>query len=112
MGAATRHGRRACKWFRGGPDLRRLAWRVGGALCTGLSRRAGVGLEAGRPRVKRFRRKERSRGNVRCPLLGCPNRNMPAAKRAMKWREANREAIVAYNQFVDKHGTFSNDVRS
>ena len=62
--------------------------------------------------MTRFRRKERSRGNVRCPSLGCPNRNTPAAKRATKWRDANREAIAAYNKFAEKHGTFSDDVRS
>jgi antitoxin CcdA len=29
-----------------------------------------------------------------------------------KWRDANKAAIAAYNEFVDKHGTFSDDVRS
>jgi antitoxin CcdA len=29
-----------------------------------------------------------------------------------KWRDANQEAIAAYNEFVEKHGTFSDDVRS
>lgn len=29
-----------------------------------------------------------------------------------KWREENREAIEAYNQHVDKHGTFSDGLRS
>jgi antitoxin CcdA len=29
-----------------------------------------------------------------------------------KWREVNEEAIAAYNEFVEKHGTFSDDVRS
>jgi antitoxin CcdA len=29
-----------------------------------------------------------------------------------KWREVNEEAIAAYNEFVDTHGTFSDDVRS
>jgi antitoxin CcdA len=29
-----------------------------------------------------------------------------------KWREVNEEAITAYNEFVEKHGTFSDDVRS
>lgn len=28
------------------------------------------------------------------------------------WREANREAIAAYNEFVEERGTFSDDVRS
>ena len=29
-----------------------------------------------------------------------------------RWREENREAIAAYNEYVDEHGTFSDDVRS
>jgi antitoxin CcdA len=29
-----------------------------------------------------------------------------------KWRDANKEAIAAYNEFIEKHGTFSDDVRS
>ena len=29
-----------------------------------------------------------------------------------KWRDANKEAIAAYNEFVEKHRTFSDDVRS
>jgi post-segregation antitoxin (ccd killing protein) len=62
--------------------------------------------------VKRFRRKERSRGNVRHPLLGGLNRNTSATKRATKWRDANKDAIAAYNEFVEKLGTFSDDVRS
>ena len=28
-----------------------------------------------------------------------------------KWREENREAIDAYNEYVGKHGVFSDDVR-
>jgi antitoxin CcdA len=28
------------------------------------------------------------------------------------WREENREAIAAYNDYVEEHGTFSDDVRS
>lgn len=28
-----------------------------------------------------------------------------------KWREENREAIRAYNEHVEKHGVFSDDVR-
>ena len=36
--------------------------------------------------------------------LGEVNRN--------KWRQENREAIVAYNEHVEKHGTFSDDVRT
>jgi antitoxin CcdA len=29
-----------------------------------------------------------------------------------RWREENRKAITAYNEQVEKHGTFSDDVRS
>ena len=29
-----------------------------------------------------------------------------------RWREENREAIAAYNDYVDEHGTFSDGVRS
>lgn len=29
-----------------------------------------------------------------------------------KWRHDNRDAIAAYNEHVEKHGTFSDDVRS
>lgn len=28
------------------------------------------------------------------------------------WREDNREAIAAYNEHVERHGAFSDDVRS
>jgi len=35
-----------------------------------------------------------------------------AVVRRKKWRRANREAIAAYNQHVEKHGTFSDDVRT
>jgi antitoxin CcdA len=35
-----------------------------------------------------------------------------AKTRRKKWREDNREAIAAYNEQVDKQGTFSDDVRS
>jgi antitoxin CcdA len=31
-------------------------------------------------------------------------------ERARRWQEENREAIEAYNRFVDKHGLF-NDIR-
>ncbi len=36
---------------------------------------------------------------------------LASLKRA-KWREENREAIEAYNEHVDEHGTFSDGVRS
>ena len=29
-----------------------------------------------------------------------------------KWREENRDAIAAYNEHIDKHGAFSDGVRS
>jgi antitoxin CcdA len=29
-----------------------------------------------------------------------------------KWREENRDAIDAYNEYVDNNGTFSDDLRS
>jgi len=35
-----------------------------------------------------------------------------AEARRRKWRDENREAIAAYNEHVEKHGTFSDDVRS
>ena len=28
------------------------------------------------------------------------------------WRDENKEAIAAYNEFVEEHGAFSDDVRS
>lgn len=35
-----------------------------------------------------------------------------AAARRKKWLEDNLEAVAAYNDHVDKHGTFADDVRS
>ncbi len=29
-----------------------------------------------------------------------------------RWREENREAVEAYNEYVDKHGTFSDGSRT
>jgi antitoxin CcdA len=34
-----------------------------------------------------------------------------AAIRRKKWREENREAIQAYNEHVEKYGTFSDELR-
>ena len=34
-----------------------------------------------------------------------------AAAKRKKWREENREAIQAYNEHIEKHGVFSDDVR-
>jgi len=36
---------------------------------------------------------------------------LASLKRA-RWREENREAIAAYNEYVDGHGAFSDGVRS
>jgi antitoxin CcdA len=36
---------------------------------------------------------------------------LASVKRA-QWREENREAIAAYNEHVDGHGTFSDGARS
>jgi antitoxin CcdA len=36
---------------------------------------------------------------------------LASLKRA-RWREENRGAIAAYNEFVDEHGAFSDGVRS
>ena len=35
-----------------------------------------------------------------------------AEARRRKWREDNREAIAAYNEHVEKYGTFSDDTRT
>lgn len=34
-----------------------------------------------------------------------------AVARRRKWREENREAIQAYNEHIERHGAFSDDVR-
>jgi antitoxin CcdA len=34
-----------------------------------------------------------------------------ASVRRARWREENREAIEAYNNYVDEHGSFSDGVR-
>ncbi len=34
-----------------------------------------------------------------------------AAVKRRKWRDENRDAIQTYNEHVEKHGTFSDDVR-
>jgi antitoxin CcdA len=49
--------------------------------------------------------------NLSAALERALTEELAAAKRK-KWREENREAIQAYNEHVDKHGTFSDDVRS
>jgi antitoxin CcdA len=35
-----------------------------------------------------------------------------ASVKRERWREENRDAIAAYNDYVDEHGTFSDGVRS
>ena len=35
-----------------------------------------------------------------------------AEAKRKKWRQENHEAITAYNEHVEKHGTFSDGVRS
>jgi antitoxin CcdA len=35
-----------------------------------------------------------------------------ASVKRSRWREENREAIAAYNEYVDGHGAFSDAVRS
>jgi len=35
-----------------------------------------------------------------------------ASVKRRKWLQENREAVAAYNEHVEKHGTFSDDVRS
>ena len=32
--------------------------------------------------------------------------------RRARWREENRDAIAAYNEYVEAHGTFSDGIRS
>jgi len=35
-----------------------------------------------------------------------------AGVRRKQWLEENRESIAAYNEYIEEHGTFSDDVRS
>jgi antitoxin CcdA len=35
-----------------------------------------------------------------------------ASVRRARWREENRDAIAAYNEYVEAHGAFSDGVRS
>jgi antitoxin CcdA len=35
-----------------------------------------------------------------------------ARVRSARWREENREAIAAYNEYVEEHGAFSDGVRA
>ena len=49
--------------------------------------------------------------NLSATLERALTAELASVKRA-KWREENREAIAAYNEHVDEHGTFSDGVRS
>jgi antitoxin CcdA len=49
--------------------------------------------------------------NLSAALEGALTEKLAAAK-AGRWREENRKAIEAYNEHVDRHGTFSDGVRS
>ena len=35
-----------------------------------------------------------------------------AETRRKKWRQENRDAIAAYNEYIEKHGMFSDGLRS
>ncbi len=35
-----------------------------------------------------------------------------AQLKRQKWREENRDSIAAYNEYIENHGAFSEDVRS
>ena len=35
-----------------------------------------------------------------------------AVAQRRRWREENRDSIAAYNEYVEKHGAFGDDVRS
>lgn len=49
--------------------------------------------------------------NLSATLESALERELAAARRN-KWREENRDAIAVYNEYVEKHGSFSDDVRS
>jgi antitoxin CcdA len=56
-------------------------------------------------------RKSDERGlNLSASLESALGREL-AAEKARKWLEDNREAIAAYNEYIDKHGAFSDGVR-
>ena len=48
--------------------------------------------------------------NLSATLERALTEELAAAKRK-KWREENHEAIQAYNEHIEKHGAFSDDVR-
>lgn len=49
--------------------------------------------------------------NLSATLESALERELADVK-AKKWRENNREAIAAYNEYIEKHGAFSDGVRS
>lgn len=49
--------------------------------------------------------------NLSATLEAALDRELAEAKRKT-WRNENREAIAAYNEHVEKHGAFSDGVRS
>jgi antitoxin CcdA len=49
--------------------------------------------------------------NLSATLERALSEELASVKRA-RWREENRDAIAAYNDYVDEHGTFSDGVRS
>ncbi len=55
-----------------------------------------------------YRRSSRSKVSKRTNVS--VRGNLIDAKRK-KWREDNRESLAAYNEHVEKHGTFSDDFR-
>lgn len=49
--------------------------------------------------------------NLSATLERALTEELAAARRA-RWREDNREAIAAYNEYVEDHGVFSDGVRA
>ena len=49
--------------------------------------------------------------NLSATLESALERELAELKRH-QWRQDNRDAIATYNEHVEKHGTFSDDVRS
>lgn len=49
--------------------------------------------------------------NLSATLERALSEELASVQRA-RWREENRDAIAAYNDYVDEHGAFSDGVRS
>jgi antitoxin CcdA len=49
--------------------------------------------------------------NLSATLERALSQELASLKRE-RWREENRDAIAAYNGYVEEHGTFSDDERS